>query len=229
MVSENKKKSEIKEPGIEIPFICLENHWFIHEVLLGWFQPHTVVAWHWDFQTWGMMRQSHWYRDHYGTAFSSLKYLSYHRAQNCKKVIETIKHDQHRYSTKCHLMFQQRLFLLVIFWKQGLLKCFMTRSPFFPPLKTLCVRLDWQMLERFASIDSSGDCGLSTLNTQIPARGQRISGGQKKDESGWGLQVVVAINPPQVRRKGRWLRGKRHMSYHVWGGGFKKLESVTQP
>lgn len=128
-----KKKSEIKEPGIEIPFICLENHWFIHEVLLGWFQPHTVVAWHWDFQTWGMMRQSHWYRDHYGTAFSSLKYLSYHRAQNCKKVIETIKHDQHRYSTKCHLMFQQRLFLLVIFWKQGLLKCFMTRSPFFPP------------------------------------------------------------------------------------------------
>lgn len=43
------KKSEIKEPGIEIPFICLENHWFTHEVLLGWFQPHTVVVWHWDF------------------------------------------------------------------------------------------------------------------------------------------------------------------------------------
>lgn len=91
-------ESEIKEPWIEKPFICLENHWLTHEVFNE--VVSTTRQW-WSgtgisdcfFQ--GMTRESHRCRDHLGTVFSSLEYLSYHRAQNCKKVIETIKHDQH--------------------------------------------------------------------------------------------------------------------------------------
>lgn len=172
----------------------------------------SVVEWHGDFRLFfqDMTRESHWYRDHHGTVFSSLKYLSYHRAQNCKKVIWN-------YQTRPALNFQLNVIwcfsegfsLFYSFWKQGLLmSCCASWPDVF--LTTLCIRLDWQMLECFALIESSGDCGLYTLITQIPAGGERNqTGGSRgeKDDSSRGLQAVVAINPPQVRsRKGRWLR-----------------------
>lgn len=164
-------KTDIKEPWIEIPFIRLGNHWLIHEVFNGVVSDHTsVVEWHGDFRLFWipLISRSSW------DSYSSLKYLSYHRAQNCKKVIKTIKHDQHWIFNSMSFVFQWRLFLFLIFWKQRLLtnsvRCVSWPDVFFSFfffffflfLKTLCVSLDWKMLECFASSNSSG--GLRTDN-----------------------------------------------------------------
>lgn len=67
-----------------------------------------------------------------------------------------------------------------------------------------CVRLDWKTLECFAVIDYSGDCGLFSLITQLPARGERNQTRRgKQEDGGRGLQAVVAINPPEVRSRKR--------------------------
>lgn len=87
----------IKEPWNEIPFICLENHWLIHKVFnrvvsttRQWWSGTGISDCFSRHESW-IPLISRWSWD----SFSSLKYLSYHRAQNCKKGIETIKHDQH--------------------------------------------------------------------------------------------------------------------------------------
>lgn len=174
--------SEIKEPWIEIPFICLENHWFTHEVFTG--MVSTTRQWR---RGTGIFRLEAWCANPTDIAIIMGQFfllwstflITEHKI--AKKSSKLSNMTSIEYSTQCHLMFQQRLFLILIFWKQGLLMCFMTRCLFFF-FQTLCVRLDWQMLEGFASIDSSGDCGLSTLNTQIPARGER---NQTRLKEGW--------------------------------------------
>lgn len=140
----------MKEPWIEIPFICLWNHWLIHEVFNGVVSDHTsVVEWHGDFRLFfsrhdtriPLISRSSW------DSYSSLKYLSYHRAQNCKKVIETIKHDQHWIFNSMSFVFQWRLFLFLIFWKQRFDDeqcplCFVTRCLFsFKKKKSTLCRL----------------------------------------------------------------------------------------
>lgn len=126
----------------------------------------------------GMTRESHRYRDHHGTVFllwSTFLITEHKIAKKSSKLSDTTSIG---YSTQCHLMFQRRLSLILIFWKQGWLLSHSASWPdFFIFFSffffTLCVRLDWQVLECFALIDSSGDCGLSTIATQIPAWGER--------------------------------------------------------
>lgn len=103
--------------------------------LMGWFRPRqwwsgTEIS---DCFFQGMTRESHRYRDHHGTVFSSLKYLSYHRAQNCKKVIETIKHDQHWIFNSMSFDVSAKAFPYFNFLKAGVVDvplCSMTRCLF---------------------------------------------------------------------------------------------------
>lgn len=103
--------------------------------LIGWFRPHVSGGVARGFQTVFSrhdarippISRSSW------DSFSSLKYLSYHRAQLQKKVIETIKHDQHWIFNSMSFDVSAKAFPCFNLLKAGVVDvppCFMTRCLF---------------------------------------------------------------------------------------------------
>lgn len=206
-------ESDIKEPWIEIPFICLENHWLIHKVFNG--VVSTTRQW-WSgtgisdcFQ--GMRRESHRYRDHHGTVFLLWSTFLITEHKIAKKSSKLSNMTSIEYSTQCHLMFQSRLFLILIFWKQGLLMsgCASWPDVFFKlSVCTLRSANAWMLCVEWF-LRGIVDCLHSSHKSLLEAKETKQEEGKEEDSSG-GLQAVVAINSPQVRsRKGRWLRKRR--------------------
>lgn len=116
-------ESDTEEPWIEKPFTCLENHWLSHKVSNG--VVSTTRRW------WSDTGISDCFSRHEARiplisrsswdSFSSLKYLSITEHKFAKKSLKLSNMTSIEYSTRCHLMFQQRLFLILIYGKQGLL------------------------------------------------------------------------------------------------------------
>lgn len=101
----------------------------------------------------GMTRESHRYRDHHGTVFllwSTFLITEHKIAKKSSKLSDTTSIG---YSTQCHLMFQRRLSLILIFWKQGWLlshsaswpDVFFFFSFFFYALCTLRLASAWML------------------------------------------------------------------------------------
>lgn len=175
--------SEIKEPWIEIPFICLENHWFTHEVFTG--MVSTTRRWR---RGTGIFRLEAWCANPTDIAIIMGQFfllwstflITEHKI--AKKSSKLSNMTSIEYSTQCHLMFQQRLFLILIFWKQGLLMCFMTRCLFFFFLNTLCsLRLAnaWRLcIDWFLR-------GLWTVHIEHTNPGSRWKKPNKRLKEGW--------------------------------------------
>lgn len=196
-----------------MPFICLDNHWLIHEVFNG--VVSTTRQW-WSgtgisdcfFKAWGAISQR--CRDHHGTVFLLWSTFLITEHKIAKKSLKLSNMTSTEYSTQCHLMFQRRLFLILILWRQE--ELLMSGSASWPDVffekrkkKQHCLRLDWQMLECFALSDFLR--GLWTVHTHHTNPCLRW---KKPNEEERRRMIVVAINPPQVKsRKGRWLRKRR--------------------
>lgn len=89
--------------------------------LIGWFRPHVSGGVALEFQTvfQGMSRESHRYRDDHGTVFLLWSTFLITEHKIAKKASKLSNMTSIEYSTQCHLMFQRRLFLILIFLKEG--------------------------------------------------------------------------------------------------------------
>ena len=149
-------ESEIKEPWIEIPFTCLENHWLIHKVFDGWF----VTTRQWCSGT-GISDCffKAWQANPTGIAiimgqffllWSTFPITEHKIAKKSSKLSNMTSIE---YSTQCHLMFQQKAFPYLNLLKAGVvdvLLCFMTRCLFENTLCTLRLANAWKLcIDRF--------------------------------------------------------------------------------
>lgn len=194
----------VSESDIERPFICLENHWLVHKVCSGvvsttrqWWRGMGISDFFFFLRFQDMRRESRRCRDHHGTV-----YLSYHRAQNCKKVIETIKRDQHWIFSSASFDVSAKAFffspLILIFQTTASLT---SRCLF----KTPCVRLQWQMLECFCSEwfpQGIVDCPHSSRESLLKVRETKRGHLDEANRQSWR-----SINRKKVEEKeGGWGR-----------------------
>lgn len=167
-----------------------------------------MVEGHRDFRLFSR-HESHWYHKHHGSFFSQ-KYLSYNGAQNCKKVIETIKHNQHWILNSVSFDVSAKAFLYFNLLKTGVMMSCCALWPdcfFFFFLNTLCTLQFGKCLNALHWVTPQGtvDCLHSWHKS---------------------LLKVKLINPPQVTsRKGRWqrkrgVRGFPHLEnkFRSWTG-----------